>query len=211
MMADAVRGTKSDPNHRGAHVPAEVAPKDQARPRRPNPATPPAGPRLNSPTALTAQHRAILILPKVDDRLGHTARLAPHRRRSSLANARPAPSSPPPDQRLHRFTRAWPSSRRDHPSQGPAPINPRPRFFALPFTTHCSPRPPLSSPGYFTPNLTQCISQRPRSPTHRSHRADKESGSVTSVRTSVRSGKKIVFGKVGLMRARGTTQVTTRR
>ena len=45
-------------------------------------------------------------------------------------------------------------------------------------------------PGYFTPNLTQCISPRARSPAHRSHRADKVFGSVTSVRTSVRSLKK---------------------
>ena len=53
----------------------------------------------------------------------------------------------------------------------------------------------------FTPNLTQCISQRARSPAHRSHRSDKVFGSVTSVQTSVRSVKKDFLQKVRLMPA----------
>jgi hypothetical protein len=50
--------------------------------------------------------------------------------------------------------------------------------------------------GYFTPNLTERISQRARSPGHRGHRADKVFGSVTSVRSAVRSVEKEFLQKV---------------
>ena len=40
------------------------------------------------------------------------------------------------------------------------------------------------------PHLTPCISQRARRPAHRSHSSDQVLGSVTAVRTSVRSVKK---------------------
>ncbi len=60
---------------------------------------------------------------------------------------------------------------------------------------------PRLSPN-FTPDLTQCILQRARSPAHRSRKADKVFGSVTSVRASVRSAKKIFFRKVWLLRLR---------
>ena len=54
-------------------------------------------------------------------------------------------------------------------------------------------KPPVAR--IFSPPLTPCISQRARSPAHSSHRADKVLGSVTSVRTSVRSVKKAFLQK----------------
>ena len=59
---------------------------------------------------------------------------------------------------------------------------------------------PSPSPDYryesFPLSLIPCISQRAWSPAHRGHQADTVLGSVTSVRTSVRSVKKDFFRKV---------------
>lgn len=59
---------------------------------------------------------------------------------------------------------------------------------------------PSPSPDYryesFPLSLIPCISQRAWSPAHRGHHADTVLGSVTSVRTSVRSVKKDFFRKV---------------
>jgi len=150
MMADAVRGTKSDPNHRGGARPragCTQRPSSATSPHPaapPHPATPPAGTRLNSPAALTAQHRAILILPKVDDRLGHTARLAPHRRRSSLTNTRPAPglaSLGPTFAPIHaRVAKLSPGP----PKPGTRPDQPAPTLLRATFHHSLLTVPPLS-------------------------------------------------------------------